>query len=188
MRRRPNNIVQRVPIFLGCEGESEQGYGRLLNDLLRAADLAIHLEVVNLNPGTGDPISRLRRAEQEIKRRQVRRSEFKGKAVLMDSDQVDGNAQWRRDAEQLAQKLDIRIIWQEPSHEALLLRHLAGRDRNRPPTTQAANAALQADWPEYRKPMTRVLLARRIGLEEICRAAAVEVSLAGFLREVGLVV
>lgn len=119
--RRQPIIPQRRPIFLGCEGESEQAYGQLLNDLLRAANRPFHLEVVNLNPGAGDPIARLRKAGQEIARRRLRRPEFYLKAILMDSDQVDGDAQRRQQAEQLARDLDIRIIWQIPCHEALLL-------------------------------------------------------------------
>jgi hypothetical protein len=104
----------------------------------------------------------------------------------MDSDQVDRNAHLRHQAEQFAQQFGIRIIWQEPCHEAFLLRHLDGCAQNRPPTKQAANAALEAAWPQYSKPMTKVLLARRIGLVEIQRAAEVEASLAAFLRQLEL--
>ncbi|OZA92230.1 MAG: hypothetical protein B7X76_00540 [Azorhizobium sp. 39-67-5] len=154
--------------------------------MLHAADVAVHLEVVNLNPGAGDPLARLRRADQEIARRRQRRSEFARKAVLMDSDQVDGDAQRRNETERLAQQLGIRIIWQETCHEAFLLRHLEGFAQHRPPTTNGAGVALQAAWPQYRKPMTKLLLARRIGLAEVRRAAAVEAALAAFLTEIGL--
>jgi hypothetical protein len=44
---------------------------------------------MSLNPGTGDPIARLREADQEIARRRRTRSEFHLRWVLMDSDQVD---------------------------------------------------------------------------------------------------
>ena len=185
MRKRRPIIVQRTPIFFGCEGESEQGYAQLLNDLLRAANIPVHLEVVNLNPGAGDPIARLRKAELEIARRSRRRSEFAGKLILMD--QVDGNAQRRQQAEQLAHQLGVRIIWQEPCHEAFLLRHLDGFEQNRPPTTQVAVNALRAAWPEYGKPMTKILLSRRIGILEVRRAAGVEALIAAFLREIKLI-
>jgi hypothetical protein len=184
-RRRPV-ILQRVPIFFGCEGESEQAYGQVLNDLLREANRPFHLEVVNLNPGAGDPIARLRRAEQEIARRRLRRAEFRLKVVLMDSDQVAADARRRQQAEQLARDFDIRIIWQEPCHEAILLRHLDGFDRNRPPTSADAEAALRGAWPDYRKPMTKVQLARRIVLDAVRRAAAVEPSLSEFFHYIKL--
>lgn len=186
IRRRRTTIVQRRPIFLGCEGESEQAYGQVLNDLLREARQPFHLVVVNLNPGAGDPIARLRRAEQEISRRRGRRPEFHMKVVLMDSDQVAADAQRRRQAERLAQDLGIRIIWQEPCHEAVLLRHLDGFAQNRPPTSQSAKAALRAAWPDYRKPMTKVELMRRIALDAVQRAADVEPWLSAFLHDIRL--
>jgi hypothetical protein len=179
-------IPQRTPVFLGCEGESEQAYGQVLNDLIREANRPVHLEVVNLNPGAGDPIARLRKAGQEIVRRRQRRSEFRLQVALMDSDQVEADGRRRQQAERCAQDLGIRIIWQEPCHEAMLLRHLDGFAQSRPPTSGAAGTLLKAAWPDYRKPMTRIQLARRIDLEAVKRAADVEPSLFAFLREITL--
>src|SRR5215468_7221206 len=109
MSGRRTKIPQRTPIFLGCEGDSEQAYGQVLNDLLRNAQKPIHLEVVNLNPGAGDPLARLKRAAQEIAWRTRTRSEFHLKRILMDSDQIAANAQRRQQAEQLATQLGITI-------------------------------------------------------------------------------
>jgi hypothetical protein len=186
MTRRRSIIAPRTPIFVGCEGESEQAYGQVLNDLLRDQNRPFHLEVVNLSPGAGDPTARLRKAEQEIARRRQRRSEFHLRVALLDSDQVDGDGHRRKQAEQRAQSLDIRIIWQEPCHEALLLRHLDGFAQNRPPTSLSAEAMLRAAWPDYRKPMTKIQLARRIDLDAVRRAASVEPELCAFLREIAL--
>lgn len=186
MKQRRPFIVPRRPIFLGCEGESEQGYGQVLNDLLRAAELPIHLEVVTLNPGVGDPITRIHRAEQEINRREQRRSKFYQKAILMDGDQAEDGGSIRREAELLARNLGISIIWQDPCHEAFLLRHLDGCLHRRPPTTAVSLAALRGVWPQYNKPMTKMNLAKRIGMIEILRAAKVEPSLATFLRALRL--
>lgn len=186
MRYRRSRISQRAPIFLGCEGESEQAYGQLLNDLLQAFQLPVHLEVVNLSPGAGDPLARLRRANQVIARRRIRRSDFVSRAILMDSDQVERDSERRIEAERFAGELAIRIIWQEPCHEALLLRHLEGFAQHRPPTSAGAATLLAGVWPQYKKPMTKTLLSRRIGLTEVLRAAAVETELAAFLREIGL--
>jgi hypothetical protein len=158
-----------------------------LNDLLRDRTLPFHLEVVNLSPGAGDPSARLRKAAQEIVRRRKRRSEFGLRVALLDSDQIDRDVQLRRQANRLAQELDIRIIWQEPCHEAFLLRHLDGFAQNRPPTCAFAEAILKSDWPDYRKPMTKIQLARRIDLDAVRRAAAVEPSLSAFLSEVNLI-
>jgi hypothetical protein len=185
MRSR-RTIIQRAPVFLGCEGESEQAYGQFLNELLRLSDRPFHVEAVNLSPGAGDPISRLQRAKQEIIRRSKRRSEFRFKAVLLDSDQIDRDQERRRRAERLALELGIKIIWQEPCHEAILLRHLDGFARNRPIRSSDAEDALRSAWPDYRKPMTKVQLARRLTLEAVERAAAVEPSLLELLRAISL--
>jgi hypothetical protein len=186
MTRRRSIISPRTPIFVGCEGESEQAYGQVLNDLLRESNRPFHLEVVNLSPGAGDPITRLHKASQEIDRRRQRRSEFHRRVVLMDSDQVDADGRRRQQAERRAQDLDIRIIWQEPCHEAFLLRHLDGFAQKRPPTSVSAEAMLRAAWPDYRKPMTKIQLARRIDLDAVQRAACVEAALCAFLRELTL--
>jgi hypothetical protein len=141
---------------------------------------------VNLNPGAGDPIARLRKAEHEIDRRRQRRSAFRVQAVLMDSDQVDADNKQRQQAEQYGLDLGIRVIWQEPCHEALLVRHLDGFAQKRPMTSAAAGVMLKAAWPDYRKPMTKIQLARRIDLDAVRRAAAVEPALLAFLRDITL--
>jgi hypothetical protein len=43
------------------------------------------------------------------------------------------------------------LIWQEPCHEAVLLRHVAGCDQLRPQTSAAAIAELRKCWPDYQK-------------------------------------
>jgi hypothetical protein len=118
MSRRRSIIAPRKPAFVGCEGESEQAYGQVLYDILKERERPFHLEVVNLSPGAGNPTSRLLKAEQEINRRSQRRSEFKLKVVFLDFDQVDRDLKLLQQAQELASKLGIRIIWQEPCHEA----------------------------------------------------------------------
>jgi hypothetical protein len=41
-------------------------------------------------------------------------------------------------------------------------------------------------WPEYRKPMSAMRLAARIGIEEVTAACGVEQPLCEFLRRCGL--
>jgi hypothetical protein len=185
MKERRRTILQRAPVFLGCEGDSEQAYGQLLNDLLKESRKAFHIEVVNLNPGAGDPLARVRRAEQEIARRSQRRSEFQFKAILMDTDQVHHDPDRRLTVERLARDQGIGVIWQEPCHEAFLLRHLEGFTQKRPPTSALALATLRSTWPEY-QPMTKIKLARKIALEAVYRAAVVEPALSLFLHQIAL--
>jgi hypothetical protein len=169
---------------VGCEGESEQGYARLLNHLLRDQGHWVHFEAVVLGRGAGDPITRLQRAAQEVRVRTERRSSFRCRAVLLDFDQISRDPVRQAEAEAFAQTHRIRIIWQDPCHEAILLRHLAGFDQSRPSTTTDAGDRLRRAWPEYRKGMTRQQLMQRIDRDGVARAAAVEPGLAAFLADV----
>lgn len=90
------------------------------------------------------------------------------------------------DAERLAQEHGIKLIWQEPCHEALLLRHLSGHAEDRPPTCRNAAGMLKAVWPEYGKPMSAAGLSQRVDLAGLRRAAAVEPGLKEFLDDIGL--
>jgi hypothetical protein len=187
MRRRGTIIPSRTPIFLGCEGESEQAYGQFLNDTIRASGLPFHIEVVNLNPGAGDPLARILRADQEITRRSRRRTEFKFKTVLMDSDQIEHDHQRRQQVETLAEARNISIIWQQPCHEAFLLRHFEGHTNHMPATSTLAKAALLQVWPEYEKPMTGLQVSRKISIDGVIRVANNNASLETFLRQIRLI-
>lgn len=185
MRRRP--IIQRKkPVYLGCEGESEVAYGQVLNDLLRANALPVHLHVEVLAPGAGDPLARVKRAVQRIAEYERRRARFRLKAILMDSDQATRGPKRAADAKRLAAQHDIALIWQDPCHEALLLRHMPNCSNHRPPDCRVAQQALKRVWPEYEKPMARAQLAKRINLDAIRQVAGVEPELNAFLEDIGL--
>jgi len=55
MRRRHATIPLRRRIFLGCEGESEQGYGALLSRIAEEHGLHLAPQILLLRPGGGDP-------------------------------------------------------------------------------------------------------------------------------------
>jgi hypothetical protein len=187
MRGRRPTIPRRKPIFLGCEGESEQAYGQFLNELAREAHLHVHIEVVNLSPGAGDPVSRMHRAQKEVEHRQRKRTEFAFRAVLLDSDQIDNDPQRRKIAEDIGRESGIGIIWQFPCHEALLLRHFEGFEQRRPATKAEIEAMLHQVWPAYQKPMTRVQIAKTLGIAHVRRAVQSEPALLSFLRRVEIV-
>jgi hypothetical protein len=184
-RRRPI-IEPKRPVYLGCEGESEAGYGQILNDLLRFANVSVHLRVDILAPGAGDPLTRVLRAVDRIASLERGRLRFHVRAILMDSDRARGETLRVARAADLAAQQGIRLIWQNPCHEALLLRHLSGFSDRRPPTSTAAAEALRQIWPEYLKPMARAQLARRINLDGVQRAAKVEPELFKFLTDIRL--
>lgn len=181
-RRRPR-IRPRRPIFLGCEGLSELGYGALLDRLAReVATVHLHIHSEILQPGAGDPLALVQRGIERIANIEKRRVPFVVKAVLLDR----GSAQKNAAAARYARQNGIHhVIWQEPDHEGFLLRHLPGCHDRRPPRG-ASLAAIQQEWPGYEKGMSAQALARRIDLDRVRAACAVEPDLRPFLQRLGL--
>ena len=81
-------IPRREPVFLGCEGESERGYGQMISNIVRQNELPFHLETVCLNPGAGSAMACINKAIREIQRLE-RRTKFNLKFALLDTDTVD---------------------------------------------------------------------------------------------------
>jgi hypothetical protein len=183
--RRRHLIEPKRPIFLGCEGRSEAGYGALLAGFADEAGLRVHLEIVDLAPA-GDPLDRVEKAAARIDHLRRRRGTFTDRFILLDSDQRAENPQRTAQAIALAARFEITLVWQQPCHEALLLRHLPGRTTAQPPNSQAAHQALTNEWQQYSKPMARVDLMQRIDLAAALRASTVEPGLAALLNAMGL--
>ena len=188
MRRRRFIIPQRRRVFLGCEGESERGYGALLGRLLENRRRDVHLHVELLRPGGGDPLALIELAQRRISQGE-RKSEspYIYRAVLMDADRLGQSP--NRDAQiaAIAQAAHIQVVWQRPCHEALLLRHLEGCQQLRPPTSAQALADLRQRWPEYVKGMPALRLADQIDHGAIERVRHVEAELADFLAGIGYI-
>jgi len=186
-RRRPPHILQRRPVYIGCEGASEASYAGLLQDMLRNADLAVHLVIEELGPGAGDPLARIEMAVRRLAHLRKARTAPAERFALLDADQAARDPQRAERARRIAADNNITIIWQDPCFEAVLLRHLDGKTGHRPPDTPGAVKALQKEWVEYAKPMSRANLAKRIDRAAVLRAAAVEPELEALLRCLGLI-
>ena len=182
-RRRPY-IPQRRRIFLGCEGRSEHGYATLLARMAREhGGIHVHIHVEQLQPGAGDPVALVARAEQMIAQSERVRERFEIKAILLDRADARINAA----AEARGVQIGIQhMIWQAPDHEALLLHHLPGCQNLQPPAG-ASMAALRRHWADYEKGRTAQQLGERIAIEQIRQACAVEERLRTFLTAVGLI-
>jgi hypothetical protein len=184
MRARRARIPPRRRFFLGCEGESEQSYGALLQIIAdESLQLRVHLDLQLLRGG--DPFAIVAAAVEKVRERARNRGRFVSCAVLLDSDRQGQVPERDNRIAPLAQAHGLLLIWQRPSHEALLLRHLPGCQTLRPSSSAAATASLVRQWPEYRKPMSARRLAERLGLSEIQVAASVEVDLRAFLSSLG---
>jgi hypothetical protein len=181
-------IPQRRRIFLGCEGESERSYGTFLNMIaLEVRDLHIAMDVDLLRPGGGDPLALIELAYQRIRRKEMSRGSFRQKAVLLDSDKLGLSPARDRLMYDLASRERISLIFQTPSHEALLLRHLDSCQQRRPQSSADALMALKREWSTYEKPMTAIRLAERLTYGHLVQVSQVEPELCAFLTALRLI-
>lgn len=178
---------QRRPIFIGCEGASEVGYVGVLNDMVREANRPLHIIIQELGPGAGDPLTRIEMAVRRITQYRRTRVAPVERFVLLDFDQAESEPERAKRATKLAFENEISIVWQRPCFEAVLLRHHEGRTTHQPPDTPRAQEAIKRIWPEYRKPMTRAELTKRLDKNSLERVAGVEPELADLLRCLGII-
>jgi RloB-like protein len=176
---------KRARFYVGCEGQSEVSYVGLILDLCEAKDVMIAVERDDLS--SGDPLSRVQEAIRRIKQKETDREAFRGRFILLDSDQAEANKHKAGKAIRLAKGNGIDLIWQQPCHEGFLLRHFEGHERDLPANAALAEQSLLKLWPEYAKPMDKHDLARRLSLPNIARAANGEPAFAEFLSKLGMV-
>jgi hypothetical protein len=175
-------IKRRARIFLGCEGESEQGYGAFLQKLADESGLSVHVLPVNLQPA-GDPIALVEKAVKSYAREE-KKGGFAGKAIVLDVDRLAELPDHGQRVLNLLTHEQFCAIWQRPDHEGFLLRHFAGHDQDDPPRGRSM-AALQTVWPAYHKNMSAVDLKRTLSIAHVERAAAVIPELRVLLKLIG---
>ena len=181
---RGGTIPRRRRAFIGCEGESERGYVAWLRRTIAADRLNLHLDAVLLKPGAGDPLRMVDLACDLMRERERKHGLYRWRAVLLDADRSDEVRGGRAAIQSRARQGGLRLIWQEPNHEAMLLRHLQGCDMLRPPAATAA-AVLRRHWPDYAKPMSANDLAALLDAKSLRRAVRVETELGAFLCDLG---
>ena len=175
-------IGRRTRIFLGCEGESEQGYGVFLQRLADEHRLHVHIRPVNLRPG-GDPLALSEKAVQAYAKEE-KKGGFAGKVILLDADRLSEPPDRGLTALDLLRREGFTTIWQRPDHEGILLRHFAGHEQDDPPRGRSFTA-LQAVWPGYHKNMSAKELKRTLSIAHVQRAAVVVPELRVLLTLIG---
>ena len=185
MRRRAHHRPERKPIFVGCEGASEVSYIAFISDLAKTARLPVSIKPVALREG--DPLTRVEKAIRLINDNRKKRIDYAERFILMDSDQIALAPDRAEQAKLLAIENRISIIWQDPCHEALLLRHFAGHATKLPGTAAASTKQLIKQWPGYKKAMSKRDIAKLLTLESVSHAAAGQQELKSFLIFIGLV-
>ena len=175
---------QRRRIFVGCEGESEVGYAAFIGLLAEEARLGLHLDIRKCRGG--DPLAIVNTAVEDLRRRRNRHSAYAVQAIFLDADRRDDAPDRTARADRLIEEHGFHAIWAEPAFEALLLKHVSGRERLQPATTAMALRELQYCWPGYRKGMAAGELRNEFDRAAVARAAAVVPALGAFLELLGL--
>lgn len=174
-------------IWIGCEGESEVSYVRLLQILINELTLPFHLESTNLGSGAGDALSRVELAIRKLEHFKPRRVKPHKLFILLDSDQNQATPDRFERAKAKALGKQITILWQDPCFEALLLRHLENCATRRPPDAITANAHLKKQWPEYTKPMSAQQLRKRLDQSRLSQVAQVEPEFKNLFQTLGII-
>ena len=125
---------------------------------------------------------------EEAGRNLARHSEGRSvrtRLVLLDRDRIAQDLKAGRDAQAKASRWNLKIIFQDPNLEGLLLRLHPGCER----LTIAAGdamAELRKVWPEYRKSLTADQLLERFELSNVRRAARHDEELQKLLKFLGI--
>jgi hypothetical protein len=170
-------------VFVGCEGEDEQGYVAFLE---RHNKSRVHLHSVLLRPGGGDHLALVEIATEKIRENEYKRERYRRKFIFVDRDLWGRKADRDSETLRLAAENDIHLIWQNPCREALMLRHIEGCQNKRPPDKKAADKELRKYWPEYKKPMNSTAIQQRLNEQSLVRIAVVEPDLRQLILLLGL--
>lgn len=168
---RRQKVKRRRRLFVGCEGESEQGYAALLQRFADERAIAVHAEAKVISRA-GDPLAIVKRAiEIAAQGERGSKPSYSARFLMLDTDLFGQNP--KRDAQipALVAQQKFVLLRQECCFEAFLLRHFYGHDNDDPPTATIAFSRLQAVWPEYNKGLPAQDLRRRIAIEDVQRAA-----------------
>ena len=179
MRRR--SVEPRRVIFIGVEGKSDQAFVRFLGRCCEEAGLHLHLEVKSGNGG--DSVAVVEEAARHLRR--SGKSNIPDRLVLLDRDRIEQDLQAGRDARAVASREKLKIIFQEPNLEGLLIRLHPGQE-NRRIAAGKAMAELRKVWPEYSKQLTADQLSQRFTLSDVQRAAQCDSELQRLLEVLGL--
>ena len=174
-------VERRRVIFIGVEGTSDRAFVRFLHDCCDEKGLHLHLNV-GLGYG-GDSVVVVEEAVRYLNRHFERR-DISDRLVLLDSDRIKQDRQAGRDAQSVASKENLELIFLRPNLEGLLLRLHEGHESRR--IGSNAEAELRKIWPSYSKQLTADQLSQRFALSDLQRAAQYDTELKRLLKILGL--
>ena len=182
MPRRRTVEARRV-IFIGVEGKSDRAFARFLQICCDGEGQHLHLNVKTASGG--DSVAVVKEAIRHLARHLDRR-DINHSLVLLDRDRHAQDVQAGRDAQAVASKAKLEIIFQKPNLEGLLFRLHQGYE-SREIAAGDSLAELRKVWPEYSKSsLTADQLNRRFTLSDLWRAAQHDQGLRRLLDVLGL--
>ena len=180
-QRRP--VEPRRVIFIGVEGKNDRAFAKFLQSCCNGAGLHLHLNV--MTGSGGDSVAVVRETARRLTRKFDKR-DISHSLVLLDRDRYTQDVQAGRDAQAVASKSKLKIIFQNPNLEGLLLRLHQGHE-SREIAAGDSMAELRKVWPEYRKSsLTADQLKRRFTVSDLRRAARHDQGLRRLLDVLGL--
>lgn len=182
-RRRPKPVEPRRVIFIGVEGKNDQSFVRFLQFCCEGKGLHLHLNVTTGRGG--DSVSVVREAARRLKM-YPGKGDISHHLVLLDRDRHPQDVQAGRDAQAVASKAKLEIIFQKPNLEGLLFRLHQGYE-SREIAAGDSMAELRKVWPEYSKSsLTADQLNRRFTVSDLWRTARYDEGLRRLLDVLGL--
>lgn len=185
-RRRPLVQPRRV-IFIGVEGKNDRAFAQFLQ--VCCDEEGRHLHVAIKTGNGGDSVHVVKETIRQTIRHLTRhpgKQDISAKLVLLDGDRIEQDRQARRDAKAVASESGLKIIFQNPNLEGLLLRLHQGHERRQIKPGDSMTE-LQKVWPEYRKSsLTADRLRKRFDVSDVRRAAKYDDDLRTLLNVLGL--
>ena len=181
--RRPNQVEPRRVIFIGVEGKNDRAFAKFLQHCCDKDGLHLHLKIATGHGGS--PVVVVQEATCHLTRH-LDKKDISAKLVLLDRDRIEQDRQAGRDAQAVASESGLKIIFQNPNLEGLLLRLHEGYE-SRKIAAGDSMAELRKVWPEYSKSsLTADQLSGRFDVSDVRRAARHDEELRKLLEMLGL--
>lgn len=178
-----SSVEPRRVIFIGVEGKSDRAFAQFLQRCCDKEGLHLHLDIKKGNGG--DSVGVVKEAARHLTRHSDKR-DISATLVLLDSDRIEQDRQAGRDAQAVASEHGLKIIFQNPNLEGLLLRLHEGYE-NRQIAAGNSMTELCKVWLEYSKSsLTADQLTGRFDVSDVQRAARYDDELRTLLNVLGL--
>lgn len=182
MRSRRRPVPPRRSFFIAGEGQSERPFARFLQHLCDEADLHVHLDIKPQDGGGS--VAVIEQAGRWLKKNRSGR-EYQARLVLLDLDRIEAEPQEGIQARAVAARYKLKIVFQDPNLEGLLVRLHAGQEQRKIRASDS-ESELRKLWPAYQKPPTAEQLRQRFTLADVRRAAVHDQHLRKLLEVIGL--